>query len=168
MDQAMIHVGFPQDVSCKNSLYGCSASTQSASFHMKCFWSPSRVPRLSFSLTLLFLLLFTLSASALPSINKDGARLKLSRHLVEDKSNIVFFHAPWSKTSSRYKVELEQWQKQHDDAVVLLVNVKNLNSPVAKQYKLKSVPSFMIYDGEGTLRESGQSAQNEVVKMLSK
>jgi len=99
-------------------------------------------------------------------LSEAGERINLASQLVEGKRNVLFFHAPWSKTSSRYKVELERWQKTHEDTAVLLVNVKTLKSPVAKQFQLQSVPTFAIYDAEGTLQESGQKAHNEVVKML--
>lgn len=92
----------------------------------------------------------------------------LKSQLVKDKTNVVFFHAPWSKTSSRYLVELESWQEKNKDAVVHLVNVKSLTSPVAKQFSIQAVPAFAIYDGKGDLTEQGQAAQNEVVKMLAK
>ena len=117
--------------------------------------------------TLLLTFLLSVQALALPSINKDGERVSLQRSLVEGKKNIIFFHAPWSKTSSRYKVELEKWQKKHSEIAVLQVNVTSLKSPVAKQYKLKAVPAFGIFDGEGKLMSQGQEAQNSVIKLLS-
>jgi hypothetical protein len=105
-------------------------------------------------------------AWALPSLNEDGERVDVTSSLEEDKTNIVFFHAPWSKTSSRYKVELERWLPDHPEYKVLLVNVKSLKSPVAKQFKLEAVPAFQIYDEKGHLTKKGQAAQNEVVKIL--
>jgi thioredoxin-like negative regulator of GroEL len=101
-------------------------------------------------------------------MNKDGEKINLSSHLVEGRENVVFFHAPWSKTSSRYKVELEKWTQSNKDVAVFLVEVKNLKSPVAKQFHLTSVPAFSIYDGEGKLLASGQEAHNEVTKMLGR
>ena len=92
----------------------------------------------------------------------------MRRNLVAGKTNIIFFHAPWSKTSSRYEVQLKKWQQKHSETVVLQVNVRSLKSPVAKQYKLKAVPAFGIFDGEGKLMSQGQEAQNTVIKLLSK
>lgn len=112
-----------------------------------------------------------LSSSALAQqspINRDGARVKIASHLVEDKTNIVFFHAPWSKTSSRYLVELGKKASSLDDVAIIRVDVGTLKSPVAKQYKLTSVPAFLIYDGDGELKMQGQEAQNEVVKLLGR
>lgn len=115
----------------------------------------------------MILLFLTANALALPALNKDGERIDIKSNLVAEKTNVIFFHAPWSKTSSRYKVELERWQESNPDTVVHLVNVKSLTSPVAKQCKLTAVPAFAIFDGEGKLLQQGQSAQNEVVKMLA-
>ncbi|MFA5506237.1 MAG: hypothetical protein WC423_12455 [Vulcanimicrobiota bacterium] len=101
---------------------------------------------------------------AAPDLNEPGERVSLSKHLVADKVNVVFFYARWNKTSMRYKEKLEEW-KGDKDTVLHVVNVKALNSPVAKQFKLTEVPAFEIYDEEGRLKMKGQSALNEVVRM---
>jgi thiol-disulfide isomerase/thioredoxin len=88
----------------------------------------------------------------------------MSAHLVEDKTNVVFFYAQWNKTSMRYKEKLDKWEAD-EDTVLHFVNVKSMKSPVAKQFKVTSLPSFLIYDEEGQLKMKGQSALNEVVKM---
>jgi len=104
--------------------------------------------------------------SALPELNKNGERVEVESRLVEGKVNVIFFHAPWSKTSSRYMVELDEWQKSQDETVVWQVNVPSLKSPAAKQYGLTNVPAFLIYNDKGELHKKGQSAQNEVIDMM--
>ncbi|MCA9775294.1 MAG: hypothetical protein KC800_01200 [Candidatus Eremiobacteraeota bacterium] len=115
---------------------------------------------------LALLLLFWLAppAMAAPDINKAGERVNLSTHLVADKTNVVFFYARWNKTSMRYKEKLEAW-KADKDTVLHFVDVKAMNSPVAKQFKLTELPAFEIYDEQGNLKMKGQSALNEAVKM---
>lgn len=169
MNQATVHRRIAQNVGGKDPLYGSSASSQSTSFHLKPFGVRRRVPRSGFAL--LCLLLWLVASGpvlALPAANKDGKRVTLSSVLVPEKRNVLFFHAPWSKVSSRYKVQLEKWARKHPEVSVLQVNVKSLKSPVAKQFKLKGVPEFAIYDAKGKLVKSGQDAHNEVVKLLSK
>ena len=36
-------------------------------------------------------------------------------------------------------------------------------SPLARQYKLKSIPHFQIYDGDGNLIKEGQEAYVEII-----
>lgn len=101
-----------------------------------------------------------------PFINKDGQRVEISSALPRDQETVVFFHAPWSKTSSRYQVELSAWEKKQTKVAILGVQVKALDSPVAKQYKVTEVPSFYIYNKKGELTHQGQAALNEVLKMM--
>lgn len=110
-----------------------------------------------------FCLLWT-HASAVPDLGEPGERVNLSSHLVEGKTNVVFFYAQWNKTSMRYKEKLDKWTPDKD-TVLHVVNVKAMKSPVAKQFNLTTLPTFLIYDEEGRLEMQGQPALNEVVKM---
>lgn len=114
------------------------------------------------------LLLLLSPLAALPSANKPGERVVLRSVLADGKKTILFFHAAWSKTSGRYQVELERWARTNKDYLVLEVDVKTLKSPVAKQFKLGEVPAFAVYDEKGNLEKDGQSAFNEVTKLLQR
>jgi len=164
MNQAVLHVGLTHDIGRVDSLYGSSPSTESASFHAQSFGFLGRVPRLLFLASLFLTLWLAAPSLAGPDLNEPGERVSLSKHLVADKVNVVFFYARWNKTSMRYKEKLEDWQGDKD-TVLHVINVKALNSAVAKQFKLTEVPAFEIYDEEGRLKMKGQSALNEVVRM---
>ncbi len=114
----------------------------------------------------LLLVLLVSPSWAFPFVNQDGKRVELASHLVEGKDTVVFFHAPWSKTSARYQVELTEWEKRQSKVGILGVQVKNLESPVAKQYSVTAVPSFLIYNEKGELTHSGQSALTEVLNLM--
>lgn len=117
-------------------------------------------------LGLICLLLITSPALALPSITKDGKRVSIAAHLPKDKKAVVFFHAYWSDLSGRYLANLKRLEKSDPSLVVLMVDIKTLNSPVAKQYNVKSVPYFQIYDAKGELEKEGAAALNEVSTLL--
>lgn len=162
MNKAVLDIGFTHDVGGVDSFYGSSASGESASFHGNVFGFLRRVPRRL--LILLAFALLCLPALAVPDMGKPGERVNLSA-LVEDKTNVVFFYAQWNKTSMRYKEKLDEWTPDKD-TVLHVVNIKSMKSPVVKQFKLTGVPAFLIYDEEGNLKMKGQSALNEVMKML--
>lgn len=165
MHQTVLHVASPQDIRRKNPLDRSFSPGQRPPFHSRWFGfgrlTPSRL-----LWTALFALL-SLPSQAFPFVNQDGARVELASHLPKDQEAVVFFHAPWSKTSARYGVELADWEKKQSKTAVLGVQVKNLASPVAKQYNITAVPAFLIYDKTGQLKHSGQAALNEVLKMMS-
>lgn len=112
------------------------------------------------------LLALALPGQAFPFLNQDGKSVSVTDHLPAQKETVVFFHAPWSKTSSRYQVELNAWEKQQSKIAVLGVQVKALDSPVAKQYGVTEVPFFQIYNKKGELTHQGQSALSEVLKLM--
>lgn len=114
---------------------------------------------------MLFLLLGSASW-AFPFINKDGQAVNIDSHLPKGQETIVFFHAPWSKTSGRYQAELAAWEKKQSKVAILGVQVKNLESAVAKQYQVKEVPSFLVFDRKGELTHQGPAALNEVLKIM--
>lgn len=175
MDQAMLGLLLSQDIRGKNPLDRSLSSGQGTPFHSPWFGFSGVVPssvcpigsawrgRL---LCLLLLGMLGLPGWAFPFINQDGQRVEITSRLPADQQTVVFFHAPWSKTSARYQVELTSWEKKQPRVAVLGVQVKNLDSPVARQYGIKEVPWFFIYNDKGELTHQGQEALNEVLKMM--
>lgn len=173
MNQAMLNVPLTHDIRSENSLNRGFSPCQHPPFHLTGFGFLKRVPsskvfrlwgRVTTKLCLTFLL--TAPTWAFPYINADGKKVEVAPNLEPRKPAVVFFHAPWSKTSSRYQVELESWEAKQTDYTVLGVQVKNLTSPVAKQYGVTSVPWFVIYDEEGQISSCGQPALQEVLKLM--
>lgn len=166
VNQTVLGSFSPKDIGSKDPFDWRFASGQCAAFHLAGFGFGQRVPRSALLTFVLLLCLCCTPAWALRYSERPGERIRIESVLEKDKSNLIFFHAAWSKTSSRYLAQLQTWSKSHPGTSVYVVNVLNLNSPVAKQFKLKKVPAFRVYDGTGTLTHSGQDAHNEVVEML--
>lgn len=172
MDQTVLGL-LSEDIRGEDSLDRSLPSGQGTPFHLPWFGFSRVVPSSNLARRLgKFLigacLLLGLSGSswAFPFINKDGQRVEIADHLPEEQATVVFFHAPWSKTSGRYQTELAAWEKKQSKVAILGVQVKSLNSAVAKQYSIKEVPSFYIYNEKGELTHQGQPALNEVLKMM--
>lgn len=172
MNQAVLDVALTEDVGRKDLLDGGLSSGQGTPFHSGRFGSQplSSSPVGSrwiatFGIAC-WLWLLALPASALPFVNKDGQRVELSSHLVAGKDTVVFFHAPWSKASGRYLAELTTWSQKQLDTAVIGVQVKALDSPVARQYQVTEVPFFLIYDGEGQLTHRGTGALSELLQRM--
>lgn len=165
MHQTVLHIASPQDIRRKNPLDRGFSPGQRPPFHSRWFGFGALTPsRLLWAALFAFL---SLPSLAFPFVNQDGARVELATHLAKDQETVVFFHAPWSKTSARYGVELANWEKTQSKTAVIGVQVKNLSSPVAKQYNITAVPAFLVYDKKGQLKHSGQTALSEVLKMMS-
>jgi thioredoxin-related protein len=50
---------------------------------------------------------------------------------------------------------MDRINAQKSDTVVMFVDIKEWESPVASQYNIRSVPSFKIYDSSGVLITEG-------------
>ena len=68
---------------------------------------------------------------------------------------------------------LKKLEKQRQDLVVLPVDINrkgisgiDWQSPLARQYDLKSIPHFQIYDVDGKLTKEGQEAYVEIMILL--
>jgi hypothetical protein len=170
MNQAMLHISTSQDVRRENPLDRGLSPGQSTPFHLRWFGFQGSVPPCRFGRDLLvaglLVLVLLTPAAAFPFINKEGQRVDITARLPKDQQTVVFFHAPWSKTSSRYQVELSDWEKKQDKVAILGVQLKSLDAPVARQYSVTSVPWFLVYNQKGELTSSGQAALTEVLKMM--
>ena len=64
---------------------------------------------------------------------------------------------------------LENLLGKTDDTVVRQVDIGGygFDSPVVKQYGIKGVPAFELYDAKGELVADGQAAREQVKKMLA-
>ncbi|RME88418.1 MAG: hypothetical protein D6785_00890 [Planctomycetota bacterium] len=50
------------------------------------------------------------------------------------------------------------------DLVLRKINIMKWTSPVAEQYKIESIPHFMIFDPKGKLVKQGFSIYKEILK----
>ena len=69
---------------------------------------------------------------------------------------------------------LEQLNEQRGDLVVVKVDINrpghqgiDWESPVARQYQLRGIPHFLVYDGAGQLAAEGAAARSMVSDWLN-
>ena len=118
-------------------------------------------------LVLAAMLISTLAApaAALPFLNKPGRRVDVVGNLPKDQPVIVFYHAPWSKVSARYFKDLTTLQKAQTQTAILGVDIRSMDSAVAKRYSITEVPWFEIYNDKQELVKDGQAALEEILQM---
>ncbi|MEQ8222357.1 MAG: thioredoxin family protein, partial [Candidatus Eremiobacterota bacterium] len=105
--------------------------------------------RLSILFCIIFLGFLTINSEGkCLIINEDdpGSRIKLEDYIVPGQINIIDFYADWCNPCKKIAPHLEDLDKRRDDVVVLKVNIDTWDSPVCRQFTIKSVPSFLIYD----------------------
>jgi thioredoxin 1 len=113
--------------------------------------------------------------TAYRTINADkaGERVEIAPHLVEGKMNIVDFYSHFCPPCKAFAPDLEELASKDQNIVVSTIDINrpgkrgiDWNSPVARQFKLRSIPHFKIYDAEGELVAEGQRAKDLVLEML--
>jgi len=120
----------------------------------------------------------TTSSGGAPSvgylINKDnpGQEIDIRRFVQRDKTTIFAFYSE-SDSSQRIFSMLMRLDSNREDIIIHRVDINrpgiqgiDWESPLARQYNLRSVPYLMIYDPSGNLTHKGQDAYDEVMRLI--
>lgn len=99
-------------------------------------------------------------------INKPGERVDVEKNLVSGRTNIVCFGADWCPGCQKAEPLLEKLCTKKPGYVTLKVDIKNWDSDVSKQFDLKAIPCYLIYDAEGKLVASGDEAMAQVKQLF--
>jgi len=102
-----------------------------------------------------------------------GSAVDISAFLVHGKTTVFDFTSHYCPPCRAIAPHLEKLHETREDIVVVKVdinrpNVKGIdwNSPVARQYKLESVPHFKVYGPDGKLISEGKPASTLVYGWL--
>ena len=110
-----------------------------------------------------------LSSAAFPditTINRKGQEVDIKSHLVPEKENYVVFHHKATYLSFQLYNSLTKFASSHPGVPILIVE-SDPNSPVARQYHVRTFPYVQIYDVRGGLKSEGPPAYKSVNAMLS-
>ncbi|MEW6278283.1 MAG: thioredoxin family protein [Candidatus Eremiobacterota bacterium] len=99
-------------------------------------------------------------------INRPGECVDVPSQLVPDKTNIICFWATWCPWSQKAQPKLLKLCTKRPEFVCLRVDIDQFRSPVAQQYGITAVPSYMIYGPDGKLVASGEDARARVKELF--
>lgn len=129
--------------------------------------------------SILLLLLLCLAALAQPAnyriMNKgrEGQTFAITEYLTRGKMNLVEFTSEACPACRALNPKLSAMSAKMPDLVLNQLVVDrpgsqgiDWQSPLARQYELRSVPYFKIYDPAGVLVAEGEPARKMVAKML--
>jgi len=102
-----------------------------------------------------------------------GAPIELEKHLIKGQINIIDFYSQYCGPCRQISPHLRRLDQTRDDLTVIKVDINrpgvtgiDWGSPVARQFKLRSVPHFRVYDAQGRLLADGQQAYQMVIDYL--
>lgn len=103
-----------------------------------------------------------------------GEEINIEYFIQKGKTTIFDFYSDYCPPCRKISPLLKQLDDKRDDIVVLKVDINrpgrsgiDWGSPVVRQYRVKFVPFFMIYDPSGRRTHEGRAAFYEVGKLLS-
>lgn len=98
-----------------------------------------------------------------------GERVELIDHLAPGRITLFEFYSDQCSPCIQMRPILEFLAEQRRDIAVRKVNIDreghrgiDFDSPLAEQYQVDTVPSFVIYNQEGRLTHSGDTAKDQV------
>ena len=110
----------------------------------------------------------------LPSYMIHGS-VNLEEKLVKGKTNIVDFYSEYCAPCRKVAPLLKKLADKREDIAVIKININrrgvrgiDWQSPVARQFKLKSIPHFIIVSPSGKLLYKGRRAYTFVLDQLRK
>jgi thiol-disulfide isomerase/thioredoxin len=102
----------------------------------------------------------------LKNIRQNGARISEQQLIVPGKFTVVDFYADWCAPCRAIDPYLKELAKDPRVAV-RKVDIVNWDSPVSKQWNLRSIPNMRVYDTNG--RQLGKPTANlkEIVAYIN-
>lgn len=104
---------------------------------------------------------------------KEGQVFTVTDYLSKGKTNLVEFSSPACPSCQALKSKLVALAQKDPSLVVNQVVIDrpgsagiDWQSPLARQYELRSVPYFKVYDGAGKLLAEGEAARKLIAKMM--
>lgn len=112
------------------------------------------------------------ATKALPSYMIDGS-VNLEKHIQKGRINIIDFYSEYCPPCKRIAPFLRKLDARREDIVVIKIDINRTgvegidwDSPVAKQFRLKSLPHFIVISPWGKFMCEGKEAYNYVIQQL--
>ncbi len=122
---------------------------------------------------LLFFLFHSSSPHGYVTDFPDGP-INLSSMIESGKTNIVDLYSEYCPPCRQIAPYLEKLQNAQSDIHVIRIDINrkghhgiDWGSPIAKQFNLRSIPHFLIIDGDGKVLKEGKAAYKKVVDMIN-
>lgn len=99
-------------------------------------------------------------------IRRKGARISEQELIVRGRFTVVDFYADWCGPCKAIEPYLKQLAED-PRIVIRKVDIVNWNSPVARQWNLKSIPNMRVYDPNGRQLGGSTSDLNQIITAIN-
>ena len=116
----------------------------------------------------------THAKGAEPAHISKGQEVALADYLVPGKITVFDFYSEYCPPCRRISPKLVKLHQTRDDIAVVKVDINrpgekgiDWQSPVARQYRLESVPHFKVYGPDGKLQAEGDAAYEMIAGWIN-
>jgi thioredoxin len=102
-----------------------------------------------------------------------GKEVELKNYLTKGKITIFDFYSDYCPPCRALKPYLEALPERREDIAVVVVDINrpgvrqiDWSSPVAREFRLESIPHLKIYNKDGELDSEGDEARSKVMAWL--
>ncbi len=102
-----------------------------------------------------------------------GEEIDIEKLLRIGKTTIFDFYSQYCPPCVRISPLLKRLDSKRDDIVVVTIDINrkevtgiDWNSPLARQYNLRSIPHFVIYDSSGYRTHEGERAYERIIQLF--
>ena len=85
----------------------------------------------------------------------SGERVDLMKYIEPDKHTVFMFYAPWCPSCRKIRPQIQAMADDSFSIALREIDIVNWDSPVASQYRIKSIPYFFVFGTNGRLVEMG-------------
>jgi len=112
---------------------------------------------------------------ATPAVISHGAEISLAGNLVAGKITVFDFFSDYCPPCKLLSPSLDKLHAKRDGVAVVKIDINrpwpgikrpDLDSPVSRQFNLRTLPYFKIYGADGKLIAEGNAAKNTLLKWL--
>lgn len=82
-------------------------------------------------------------------IISKGERVNISRYLVNGVNTAFYFYADWCGSCRKVGPIAEEAAQNSDNLALRKIDITKKDSPIKDQYRIKSVPYFIVFDENG-------------------
>lgn len=91
-------------------------------------------------------------------------KVDIQKALVKGQYTIFEFYADWCGICRKIGPQVEEKVKATKELYLRTIDVRSFQSPVAKQFNIKSLPYFIIYDPQGKIYKQGLRLYEEILQ----
>ncbi len=107
------------------------------------------------------------SLKAVKIYKEGGSSIDLNQVIVPGKVTIVDFYADWCGPCRRISPYLEKLATSEKEVFLRKIDIVNWNTPVVRQYNIRSVPNIRVFNRRGEMVGKPTSSYQEVLNHVN-